>query len=200
MNESNEQIDEQTDEQVEDETSDHSFTGWWAVAAIIIVVGGFLGWSELRIRSVRLELETLSSQMSALGNQNQSLQYQYDSARLRLETIRTASRTFKLTPPDETASGSATVYLDGANRNAVVVFEALLPNDRGTERYHLWLSGSGSEEQALASVFDVGESGRAELMMQHLPIETTITGMSVTLEPSDDINTPTGPVVLSGTP
>ena len=210
MDENNEQLDENTDEKndaIEAEIAkaigdahDQPFNGWWAIAAAIVVVIGFLGWSELRLRNVRLELETISSQMSALDNQNQSLQYQYDSARLRLETIRSATHTFQLNSPDETGSGSATVYLNGENRRAVVVFEELQPNDRNAERYHLWLSVSDSEEQSLTSVFDIGETGKAELMMQHLPDEEAISSISVTLEPVGDVEAPNEVVVLLGAP
>lgn len=196
MDENNEQI----DEQIEDDAPAHTFRGWWAVAAIIVVVIGFLGWSELRLRSVHLELETLSSQMSELDNQNQSLQHQYDSARLRLETIRAASHVFQLVSSDETVSGSATVYLDQESRRAVIVFEDLPPNDRTVENYHLWLSGGEGAEPSLASVFDIGESGQAELMMQHLAADSAASGMSVTLEPVGEVKTPSEPVILSGSP
>ena len=101
---------------------------WWFAAAAMFFLALF-GWSELRLRALREELHLLQHENSAVAERNQRLSNEMQAVHERFDTVRTANQVFRLAGSTESATASASVFMDGPQRRAVVIFTNLEKND-----------------------------------------------------------------------
>lgn len=169
---------------------------WWFAAAAVFFLALF-GWSELRVRALREELDLLETEKAAAAEQNLRLASEMQEAKERFDTVRSASQVFRLAGSAVTTKASASVFMDGPQRRAVVIFTNLEKND-ATHSYQLWILRGDSEPPMSAGVFDVDSEGRAEVQLKDMPVDVPIAGLAVTLEPRGGLASPSGAILLHG--
>jgi anti-sigma-K factor RskA len=151
---------------------------WWLSAAAAVLLGLWLGtWTQLR--RAREEVARL------------------ESDRDRLTAVLNSSRVFHLAGQEIAPRASANVFLDPSQRRAFVFFHSLPPNSQD-KSYQLWIIRADQVKPQSAGVFSVDSAGNASLVVQNLPVETTIKALAVTLEPKGGVAAPTGQKYLVG--
>ena len=170
---------------------------WWLATAATFFLA-LWGWAELRVRTVRTELQELHAVRKALEEHNRQLTRQSESLAGTLEAL-TASqtRTISLTGQEVAPGASARVFLDSQGRRAFVFFYDLPPNP-GDKSYQLWIIRADSPQPQPAGTFNVDPSGKAELSVENLPVGKELKALAVTLEPRGGVAAPTGAMYLIG--
>lgn len=171
---------------------------WWLATAATFFIA-LWGWSELRVRTVRHEVEELRASKRTLEEDVRRLRTQNQRLGGTLETIGSPdTRTISLAGQEIAPSASARVYLDSRNRRAFVFFNGL-PAVPGDKNYQLWIIRADSPNPQPAGVFNVNAQGQAQLSVENLPVGTELKALAVTLEPRGGVPAPTGARYLVGT-
>jgi DNA-directed RNA polymerase specialized sigma24 family protein len=147
---------------------------WWLGAAAVILLV-LLGVTAAQLRNTRRALERERETIATLS--------------------RSGTRTIHLSGQAVAPTASARVFLDTARRRAFVFFNGLPPNP-DDKSYQLWIVRTDQVAPQSAGVFKVDKSGNASLVVQNLPVESTIRAFAVTLEPKGGVPAPTGEKVL----
>lgn len=170
---------------------------WWLATAATFFLA-LWGWAELRIRTVRMEVQELRAANKALDEQNRQLSRQSEALASTLEVL-TASqtRTISLAGQEVAPSASARVFLDPERRRAFVFFHDLPPNP-GDKSYQLWIIRADSPQPQPAGTFNVDPKGEAQLSVENLPVGKELKALAVTLEPRGGAAAPTGAKYLVG--
>lgn len=172
---------------------------WWLAAAALFFLA-LWGWSELRLRMVRMEIEELRASKTALDEERRRLERQNQTLAGLLEMLASpTTRTFALKGEQAAATATARVFVDVNRGRAMVFFRGLPPNNED-QAYQLWISRTGASEPASAGTFDTDENGDGQLTIEAMPAITVVRTLMVTLEPRGGSPSPTGPRFLSGTP
>ena len=163
---------------------------WWlsAAAAILLLLWGF---NTMKLRQGREEARALRAEVTRLES---------DRAKLSatIAALSGAStRTIRLAGQAVAPTASANVFLDPAQRRAFVFFHGL-PSNAQDKSYQLWIIRADQVAPQSAGVFNVDSGGNASLIVQNLPVETTIKALAVTLEPRGGVPAPTGDKYLVG--
>ena len=153
---------------------------WWMAAAAVLI-GLWLGtWTQLRrareeIARLKSDRDKLSATVAAFNR----------------------SRVFHLAGQEIAPHSSASVFLDPSQRRAFVFFHGLPPNAQD-KSYQLWIIRADQVKPQSAGVFSVDAAGNASIVVQHLPVDTLIKALAVTLEPRGGMPAPTGQKYLVG--
>lgn len=169
---------------------------WWFAAAAVFFLALF-GWSELRLRALREEIHLLQHEKDAIAEQNMRLSDEMQTVQERLDTVRSADQFFRLAGTTDTSRASASVFMDGPQRRAVVIFTNLEKND-AAHSYQLWIIRGDLQPPMSAGVFDADDAGRAELQVKDMPVDVPIAGLAVTLEPRGGVESPSGTILMQG--
>ena len=169
---------------------------WWFAAAAVFFLALF-GWSELRLRALREEIHVLQREKEEIAALHMRLSGEMQMVQERLDTVRSASQVFRLAGTADTSRASASVFMDGTQRRAVVIFTNLEKND-ASHSYQLWIIRGDSQPPMSAGVFDADDAGRAELQVKDMPVDVPIAGLAVTLEPRGGLPSPSGTILMQG--
>lgn len=170
---------------------------WWLATAATFFLA-LWGWSELRVRTARTQIDELQARGKFLEESNRRLQREKENLAGTLGTIAAPdTRMIALSGQEVAPSASARVFLDPARRRAFVFFHNLPPNS-GDKSYELWIIRADMAAPQPAGVFDVGEDGEAQLSVENLPVGVELKALAVTLEPRGGVAAPTGKMYLVG--
>jgi anti-sigma-K factor RskA len=163
---------------------------WWlsAAAAVLLVLWG---WNAMQLRNAREEERALRDEVTRLESDREKLS-------ATIAALSGAStRTIRLAGQAVAPAASANVFLDPAQRRAFVFLHGL-PANAGDKSYQLWIIRADQVAPQSAGVFNVDVGGNASLIVQNLPVDTTIKAIAVTLEPRGGVPAPTGEKYLVG--
>ena len=156
---------------------------WWlSIAAVLLLA--LWGLTAIQLRNTQRELERERADRAKLSETIAALS-------------RSGTRTIQLSGQAIAPTASARVFLDPAQRRAFVFFNGL-PKNANDKSYQLWIIRADQVAPQSAGVFSVDSSGSASLVVQNLPVETTIKALAVTLEPKGGVRAPTGEKYLVG--
>jgi cell division protein FtsB len=157
------------------------WTPWLATAATMFLA--LWGWRELAIRAAREHVRSKDAEIVQLQEENAKLRAQKQKLSAEMEALASkGTRTIALAGQQVSPSASARVFLEPQNHRAVVFFYDL-PANASDKSYQLWIIRSDEPNPQSAGVFDVTNTGRATLALEHLPVDTQIKALAVTLEP-----------------
>ena len=170
----------------------------WSLAAAATFFLALFGWSELRLRAMREEVQELRAQSEALSEDKRRLEERTALMSNQVDAMSSASRSINLVGQPIAPTAAARVFLDAPQRQAFVFFSNL-PQIDNTQSYQLWVipKQAGSAPMS-AGVFEA-RNGKAFLRVENLPVETEIAALAVTIEPRGGVPAPTGEKVLVGT-
>jgi len=162
---------------------------WWMAAAVLFLA--LWGWRELSVRVIREKATTSEAEMRRLAGENQILTARNDKLSAEMAALASQdTRTIALTGQQVSPSASAKVFLEPAQRRAIVFFYNL-PSNPSDKSYQLWILRGDQPKPQSAGVFDVTQSGGASISIENLPLATEIKGLAVTLEPKGGVAQPT---------
>jgi anti-sigma-K factor RskA len=162
---------------------------WWMAAAVLFLA--LWGWRELSVRVTREKINSREAEIRRLAGQNQLLTARNEKLSAEMASLASRdTRTIALTGQQVSPSASAKVFLEPAQRRAVVFFYNL-PANAADKSYQLWILRSDQPKPQSAGVFDVTKSGAASITIENLPLATEIKGLAVTLEPKGGVAQPT---------
>jgi len=188
------------------ETADTTQVGWrnrrmkplWWLAAAALFFLALWGWTELRLRMVRMEVEELRASKKGLEEERRRLERQNQMLGGTLEVLASPStRTFGLKGEQAAATASARAFVDANRGRAMVFFRGLPPNNED-QTYQFWITRAGATEPQSGGVFDVDENGEGQLNVEPMPPIAEMRAFIVTLEPKGGAPSPTGPRYLAG--
>lgn len=163
---------------------------WWLATAATFFLALWV-WREAGLRTVREELRTANSELTALEEKVAQLDRTNDELIANVEDLTAAdTRTIALAGQQIAPSASARVHLRPSERRAIVFFHDL-PDNPQDKSYQLWIIRADQPKPQSAGVFDVNEDGDASIVISNLPVETEIKGLAVTLEPRGGVEQPT---------
>ena len=169
---------------------------WWLAAAAVFFIALF-GWSELRVREERERAAALEAGLRDTRAQVDRLARENESVTRKLDAIGAeGSVAIGLTGQAAAPNSSARVFLDPAEKRAVVIFRGL-PENAPDKSYELWVIPEGADPIA-AGVFDSTRTGEASISIENIPSGMKIKALAVTVEPRGGVAAPTGPTVLLG--
>lgn len=178
--------------------------GRWLLPLAATIAICLLAWSQMLLLGQREKVEQAESRAELTAQQARELAGRKDS--LERENQRLASllasmssastHTIALGGQPMAPSASAKVFLDTSGRQAFVFFHDLPanPNDKS---YQLWVIPVDGAPQGVG-VFDVDQNGSASMVLQNLPVATTIKALAVTMEPRGGMPAPSGEMYLMG--
>lgn len=134
-----------------------------AIAASMLLLA-VAGWSQLRLRAVRLEIDALASETSELATQNERLRKQVESRENVRQKLRSEGVSVRLEGSD-VGGARATVHLDKTERRALLLVEHLLAD--ASCAYQLRIVPANTP--ALLMPFGVDTNGNVELLLDDLP-------------------------------
>jgi hypothetical protein len=171
---------------------------WWLSAAAVFFLALF-AWSELRLRMLRERLEEANARQHALAEDNIRMKSNSDQMRRELDKLTSGStRVVALSGQTVAPTAKARVFMDEAQRSALVFFQDLPPNPND-KSYQLWVIRGDMPAPQAAGVFDVTGPGATKVLLKDLPVNTQIKAIAVTLEPKGGVEAPTGEKYLVGT-
>jgi len=170
----------------------------WLAATAAVFFLALWGWSELRLRALKENIEEVDASRQHAIEESRRLERTNNTLIDEVATL-TASTTRTIVLSGQQASPSATarVFLDEDKRRAFVFFHDL-PASGSDKSYQLWIIRSDKPQPQSVSVFDVDEKGQASIVLENLPTATEIKGLAVTLEPRGGVAAPTGQKYLVG--
>jgi len=136
---------------------------WLAVAASALLLA-VAGWSQLRLRAARAEIDALSSETIELATRNDRLRRQVESHEAVRQRLRSEGARVILTG-NTPGKGVATAYLDESARLALLSVEALRVD--ASCAYQLRVVSSGDPDRLIT--FGVDPDGNVELLLDDLP-------------------------------
>lgn len=170
----------------------------WLAATAAVFFLALWGWSELRVRALREELEEIQVGREHALEEGRRLERTNNTLSDQLAALSApTTRTFVMSGQKASPSASGRVFLDGQKRRAFAFFHNL-PANGNEKSYQLWMIRDGKPQPESASVFEVDERGEASVVLEDLPSASEIKGLVVTLEPRGGAPAPTGQRVLSG--
>ncbi len=179
--------DEQADNVV-DARSRFGTSAWWLATAATLFLA-LWGWRELAMRVEREKYTTQQAEINRLAEDNARLTQKNEKLGAEMAALASAdTRQIALSGQQVAPAASARVFLEPANRRAVVFFYNL-PANAKDKSYQLWIIAGGKPQSA--GVFDVTSSGNATISINNLPVATEIKALAVTLEPRGGVAQPT---------
>jgi anti-sigma-K factor RskA len=163
---------------------------WWLATAATVFFA-LWGWRELALRAAHEHIQSRDAEIRTLSEQNTLLTQR--NQRLTSEIAGLAAsdtRVISLIGQQVAPSASARVFIEPANRRAVVFFSNL-PTNANDKSYQLWIIRSDQSAPQSAGVFDATSNGSATVTVENLPVDTTIKAMAVTVEPRGGVPQPT---------
>lgn len=178
--------------------------GRWLLPVAATIAICLLAWSQMLLLGQREKIEQAESKAELSARQARELAGRKDS--LERENQRLASllasmssastHTIALGGQPMAPSASAKVFLDTSDRQAFVFFHGL-PSNPNDKSYQLWVIPVDGAPQGVG-VFDVDHNGSASMVLQNLPVATTIKALAVTMEPKGGMPAPSGKMYLMG--
>lgn len=175
---------------------------WMAVAAALLLVAGGL-WvvheifqSRDETDVLRAEHDRLERELSAAQARIDALEEQRTALVRELHTLRDPSGHHVLLAGLEAAPEASARTVVSSTGDFARLYAFGLPELPEAQDYELWLIVDG--RPVPAGVFDVDESGRAEIDVASLPPLDSIEAWAVTVEPAGGVPEPTGSMVLKG--
>lgn len=155
---------------------------WWALAAAVFFLALF-GWSELRVRANREELQQLAATTRELSEENRRVKTANETLASQVRELSSPSnRTVELIGQAAAPSARARVFLNDQKRAGFIFFQSLPPTNPDQE-YELWVIREGAPAPEAAGKFEVDSTGEAKVLLKDLPVGNTIKAIAVTLEP-----------------
>ncbi len=178
--------------------------GRWLLPVAATIAICLLAWSQMlllgqreKVQQAESKAELTARQARELADQKNSLERENQRLASLLASISSAStHTIALGGQPMAPAASAKVFLDTSGRQAFVFFHNLPanPNDKS---YQLWVIPVDGVPQGVG-VFDVDHNGSASMVLQNLPVATTIKALAVTMEPKGGLPSPSGEMYLMG--
>lgn len=165
---------------------------WVAAAALLIA----FGWALTSARRAERRTDALTERLLASEKRAAESESRAQELQSLIEAL-AAAPSIQLSGQDAAPSASARIFMNPANRTAIVFFNDLPPSGSGNS-YQLWVIRADRPEPQSAGVFEVGPDGRATLGLKDLPTNTEIKAFAVTLEPKGGVAAPTGKKFLVG--
>lgn len=170
---------------------------WWLATAATLFLA-LWGWSELRVRTVRSQIEELQAAGRTFEESNRRLERENEQLADTLRTLSgSTTRSFVLAGQEVAPKASARVFLDVSQRRALVFFHDL-PRNPGDKNYVLWIIRADRPQPQAAGAFDVDQRGEAHLSVENLPVGVELKALAVTLESRGKASAPTGAKYLVG--
>lgn len=170
----------------------------WLAATAAVFFLALWGWSELRLRAQREDMEEVNVSRENAIEERRRVERTNKTLIDEVATLTApTTRTIVLSGQKASPSATARVFIDEDKRRAFVFFHAL-PASGSEKSYQLWIIRADKPEPQSVSVFEVDEKGDASVVLENLPTATEITGLAVTLEPRGGVPAPTGPKYLVG--
>lgn len=167
---------------------------WW-LAIVALFFLALWAWSELRIRTARLEIDELRAANQALQHDAERLRAQNERSVAALRLLSAgATRTVNMTGAQ---TASARLYYDPAQRRALAFFYNLPPTPPD-KSYQLWILRTGQSPPHSAAVFETPDRRQVELTLENLPDTAEMRSLSLTLEPRGGSPAPAGRRYLAG--
>ena len=171
---------------------------WWLATAATFFLALF-AWSELRLRMVRERLAEVTAAQNAATEENLRVKAANDLLTRQMQQLTDAStRMIALSGQEAAPKARARVFMNEPGKTALVFFQDLPPNP-SDKSYQLWVIRGDQAAPQPAGVFDVGQTGQAQLKLENLPADTMIKAIAVTLEPRGGGSAPSGDKYLVGT-
>lgn len=172
-----------------------------ALAAALLIAVGLLG--AVQLRRLGVEVEALARDLDAARSRVTQTQAELSRTRTELVRLRMAvavagnplTETVRLAGLEAAPEASGRTLVDPGDRRAAFFAGGLAPAPEGST-YQLWLIVDGTPRSG--GVFDVGEGGRAMLIVEGVAPPETIDAWAVTIEPAGGVPLPTGEMVLLG--
>jgi anti-sigma-K factor RskA len=163
-------------------------------AAMLLVVGGTLVWSQQRVARVLDERQAAEATAARLTQEAATVAAQADLA----VAILTASdmRRIDLQGLDESRNATARAYWSGTQ--GLLIVADRLPSPPPGRLYQVWLIGAGAPSPVSAGLMN-GQSGRGMLIVP--PPRPTLGGpvtVAITDEPAGGLSAPSGSKHLLG--
>jgi anti-sigma-K factor RskA len=180
------------DDEDEDEVDDgrRFMNPWWLATAATLFLA-LWGWREFGIRVNRETIRSQEAEIQQLKEEKRLLAQDKEKLMSQMSSIAAPeTRTIALTGQQVSPSASARVFLEPQARRAVVFFRNL-PANPGDKSYQLWIIRADQSKPQSAGVFEVGQSGSANLVIENLPVGTEMKALAVTLEPRGGVEQPT---------
>jgi hypothetical protein len=172
------------------------FTGiGWLLAAAASLVLVFIALDDARLRSER---EHLSRDQAELTSKLSLAQRELARRDLRVKVLENEDvQIMLLNGKDPQPQARARVFWSEKAKRGILLAGNLerLPADR---QYELWVFDKG--KPVAAGVFDADEKGNALIESPDLSAIAAAQNFAVTVEPRGGVSSPTGPIVLVGTP
>jgi len=170
----------------------------WLAATAAVFFLALWGWSELRLRALREDIDEVHAGRELALEESRRLERTNKTLIDEVGALSApTTRTITLSGQKASPSATARVFLDGQKRRAFVFFHDL-PASGNDKSYQLWIIRAGKPQPESVSVFEVDEKGQASVVLENLPTATEIKGLAVTLEPRGGAPAPTGQKYLSG--
>jgi hypothetical protein len=168
---------------------------WLVVAALLLLAAG-LGFQIMRLNG---QLHSASERATELADANADLTEKNTHAQhlLDLMTAPHAQRAVLTGPASRPMPMGRTVYL--ADTGALVFQGNNLARLPENKTYELWLIPMNGHKPMPAGMFKPDAMGYASVMMPPLPKGVMAKAFGVTVEQAGGSDTPTMPIVLSGT-
>lgn len=167
---------------------------WWLASAASFFLALWI-WSELRLDAAREQIAEAETMQRNLSEENRRLASREQISDPTEPLAASQTRIFTLSGLELAPSASARVFLSPSNRRALVFFQGLPATDPGRQ-YELWVIRADRTAPVGVGTFDVGQSGKAAMTLENLPLDTEIKGLAVTLEPRGGVPAPTGAMYL----
>lgn len=163
---------------------------WWLATAATLFLA-LWGWREIGMRVMREKVREQDRLIAQLREARQRAEEQKEKLAATIASIAAKEgQTIALAGTEVAPSASARLFLDPAQRRAVVFFSNLPANPAGRS-YQLWIIRADQPKPQSAGVFDVPPNGSAILTIENLPVATEIKALAVTLEPKGGVEQPT---------
>ena len=161
---------------------------WAAVAALLILVAGLVTRVQNLTREVNRQAEITRTQAEANARAQRVLD---------LLTASDAQHVLLTSAKAHPIPSARAVYL--ASHGELILQAAnLAPVEEG-KTYELWIIPANGKAPVPAGVFRPDPSGNASVVLPQLPAGVEAKAFGITVEPAGGSNTPTLPIVLSGT-
>jgi cell division protein FtsB len=181
---------EETDDTLTQSRGRFGASRWWLATAATLFFA-LWGWRELGIRAAREKVASRDAEIRQLTEQNAVLTQRIEKLTAEMTALGSSeTRTIALAGQHVAPAASARVFLQQANRRAVVFFQRL-PVNPHDKSYQLWIIRADPAKPQSAGVFDVSPAGAATISVENLPAATEIKALAVTMEPRGGVQQPT---------
>jgi hypothetical protein len=167
----------------------------WGVIALVLLFGALFAWSELRVRAVREELSETSASLSSLMAERSRLRKDNDRLSAELNQLGDSRRSSEVAGKGSASGATARLFVGAEGKSGMVVLNGLPPVPE-EKRYQLWITRDGSDVTEKVASFAALKDRAVRVTIG--AGSTPLRSMAVTVEPSTEVDAPTGEEVFAG--